>query len=139
MFRKKSYRENQNKHSAFINSLSPPPPPRKSCSVGKNMVESDRPQTTIKDGACVLHAEKLRLQARTQNMQYLFLFHCNNGSTNALNNTSHVHCLSCYRQRSDGPKGLKYVAYCYTINIWLCWVVVRKLIHLYSRLLFMRM
>ena len=34
-------------------------------------------------GACTFHAGYLRLQKHTQNMQYLLLFHCNNGSTKA--------------------------------------------------------
>ena len=30
-------------------------------------------------GICALHEGYLRLQTHTQNMQYLFLFHCNSG------------------------------------------------------------
>jgi len=33
--------------------------------------------------SCVLHAGYLRLQTHTHNMQYLLLFHCNSGRTNA--------------------------------------------------------
>ena len=44
----------------------------------KNTVEPDRPQMTM------VHARLLRLQANTQNMSYLLLFHSNNGYTNML-------------------------------------------------------
>ena len=33
----------------------------------KNMVETDRPQMTIKQGACALHAGYLKLQTHTRN------------------------------------------------------------------------
>jgi hypothetical protein len=49
----------------------------------KNMVQTDRPQITIKYGACASYAGYLRLQTHTQNVQHLMLFHCNKGCTNA--------------------------------------------------------
>jgi hypothetical protein len=49
------------------------------------ILEQVRPQLIIKYGACALHAGYLRQQTRTQNMQYLFPFNCNNGWKNALN------------------------------------------------------
>ena len=49
----------------------------------KNIAEPDKPQMTIEYGSCALHAGYLRLQTHTQNMQYLLLFHANNGWTNA--------------------------------------------------------
>jgi hypothetical protein len=48
----------------------------------KNIVERGRPLITIWR-VCALHAAYVRLQTHTQNMQYLLLFHCNNGCTKA--------------------------------------------------------
>jgi hypothetical protein len=49
----------------------------------KNMVEADRPKMVIQCYAWALHAGYLRLQTHTDNMQYLLLFHGNNGNANA--------------------------------------------------------
>ena len=49
----------------------------------KSTVKSGRPQATVQYGARALHAGKLRLHPSTQNMQYVLLFHCNGGCTNA--------------------------------------------------------
>jgi len=49
----------------------------------KNTVESGRPQMTIKQGACALHAGYVRLQTHTRDMQILLLFHCKSDCTNA--------------------------------------------------------
>jgi len=46
----------------------------------ENMVEPGRPQMTIWRSRIALGYP--RLETRTQNMQYLLLFHCNNGYTN---------------------------------------------------------
>jgi len=47
----------------------------------KNTLKWGRPQMTI---LCTLHAAYPRLQIYTEVVYYLFLFHCNNGCTNAL-------------------------------------------------------
>jgi hypothetical protein len=65
----------------------------------KNIVAPGRPQMTLQYGACTLHAEHLRLQTQTQNMEYLLLFHCNSGCTNAPECYIVTHCLSCYVQK----------------------------------------
>jgi hypothetical protein len=44
----------------------------------KNIVEPAR------QAACILRAGYHKLQTRTQNIQYLLLFNCNSGCTNAL-------------------------------------------------------
>jgi hypothetical protein len=38
--------------------------------------EPDRPQMTIKYGACALSAGKIKLQTYIQNMKYVFLIAC---------------------------------------------------------------
>ena len=63
----------------------------------KSVVEPDRPQMAIKYSACALHAGYLKLQTHTQNMQYLLLFHDNNGYETCLNVTLHIHCLFCFK------------------------------------------
>jgi hypothetical protein len=77
----KSCRENQHTHFVFSNSF------LENRTVyeitWKNMVQPETPQTSIYCGACTLHAVKLRIQTRTQNMYYLLPFHCNNGYGNA--------------------------------------------------------
>ena len=50
----------------------------------KYIVEPERPQIKIKHGACSSHGVYLRLQAHTQNIQHLLLFHHNYGHTKAL-------------------------------------------------------
>ena len=51
--------------------------------VCKNLVQLDTSQITISYGARALRAAKIRLQIHTQNIQYLFIFHSNNGYSNA--------------------------------------------------------
>ena len=71
----KSWRENQNTHFVVLNYFFGN---RAVIEIKcKNSVQPDRPQMTIKSGACVLHAAWLRLQTHTQNLQYFLLFHCN--------------------------------------------------------------
>jgi predicted house-cleaning NTP pyrophosphatase (Maf/HAM1 superfamily) len=55
----KACRENQNTHFTFSNFFSPENNVEKYCRAGK---------TTLKYGACVLHAVYLRLQIHTHNM-----------------------------------------------------------------------
>jgi hypothetical protein len=50
--------------------------------VGKDAVESDRPQATMQHSSCAVHTGYLRLQTQTQNMQYLLICHCKNYCTN---------------------------------------------------------
>jgi len=47
-------------------------------------------------GACTLHAGCLWLQTYIQNMQYILLFHCNNGYMIAPQCYITLHCLSYY-------------------------------------------
>ena len=60
---------------------------RKSCrlreNVGKYCRATRANDDNIKWSACALRAGYLRLQTRTKNMQYLLLFHGNNGYANA--------------------------------------------------------
>ena len=55
------------------------------------MVQSDRPQITLKYRACVLHAGYLRLQTQTDNKSQLLLFHSNNVHRTRLNIM--LHCV----------------------------------------------
>jgi hypothetical protein len=64
----------------------------------ENVVESVRPQTAIQYSACALHAGYLKLQTRTQNMEYLLLFHDNNGYENAPKFYFVLFCLSCFKK-----------------------------------------
>ena len=73
--------ENQHKHFMFSNSF---------CenravyeTTWENVVQPETPPISIYYSACALHAGKLRIQTRTQNMYYLLLFHCNNGYASA--------------------------------------------------------
>jgi hypothetical protein len=76
----KSCTENQNTHFVFSNVFF------ENCAVFEIMwkifEEPGMPQMTIY-GACALHAGYLRLETHTQNVQYLLLFHYNNGCKNA--------------------------------------------------------
>jgi hypothetical protein len=59
----------------------PKPFSRKSCRFWdnvKNMLQPDRPQTTIQYWICALHAGCIRVQTYTQNMEYLLLFYRKN-------------------------------------------------------------
>ena len=49
----------------------------------RNILEPDKPQTTIKYDACALHDGSQRQETQTQNSLYLLLFHRNNGCTNS--------------------------------------------------------
>jgi len=60
-----------------------------------NVEEYCRDEVAIDDVVtCPLHAAYVSLQARTQNMQYVLLFHYNNCCTNAPQITLYAHCLS---------------------------------------------
>ena len=64
----------------------------------KNEVVPERAQMTIQYGACALQAGQIRPHARThthtENMQYLLLFHDNNGFVNApIRVHTHTACL----------------------------------------------
>jgi len=62
-------RQNQNTHFVFYNIPHPPPESRVVYEImWKNIVQLDRPETTIQYGACALHPRELRLHKLTQNM-----------------------------------------------------------------------
>jgi len=89
----KSCGENENTDFTFHNVFPKIVPSVRSC--GKIWQRrGGATHLTIKQGACVLHAGKLRIQTHTQNKQCLLLFHCNDGCRTRLNVTLHVHCPS---------------------------------------------
>jgi hypothetical protein len=46
-------------------------------------IQQNRRNSRWQYGARALHAGYIRIQTHTQNTQHLFLFHCDNGCTNA--------------------------------------------------------
>ena len=79
----KSRRENRNLHFVFNNFFFLKLIPFMRC--GKKFVERGRPQKAIR-----------RLQIHTQNLSYLWIFHCNNGRTNTFPCYINVNCLPYY-------------------------------------------
>ena len=82
----KSFGENQSTHFMFNN---PPPESRAFCEVmWKNIVELDRRQMTIWRMRIACWIPK----ATDTHSEYVMLFHCNSGYTNAPQ--CYVHCMS---------------------------------------------
>jgi hypothetical protein len=65
--------------------ITPPPTERRTDGeiILKNVVELEKPLMTIWRSYAFYASYLLRLQTHVQNMQFLLIFHCNNGCTNA--------------------------------------------------------
>jgi len=82
----------------------------------KSVIERDRPQMT-----CALHAGHLRPQTHPRPVQYLLLFHCNNGCSNL------HHCYICTFIACLAYDGLEwnsgvFVLHCtFYLHCWNVW------------------
>jgi len=65
----------------------------------KNLVQPDKPKITILYGAekmgFACRVTKIRTDTHIYYVQYLWLFHGNNGYRKRINGMLHVHCLFC--------------------------------------------